>query len=149
MSTMQVGALRTRLNTLPHHPDSDEGRAAYQKQLVDWDTKHGAQTQVTEDTPYPLRPGTAPVCTAECWNCGTNNHRHNACPVPIGSEAHISPKEAAWRRICSMTLGPINRANAIPIHLVAINQYLPSTSWVEELGLERNADQGNGEGSSA
>jgi len=149
MSTTQVDALRARLNILPHHPDNDAGRAAYRKQLADWDTKHGSQTRVTEETPYPLRPGTAPICTAECWNCGTNGHRRDACPTPIGNEARIGPKEAAWRRICTMTLGLINRANATPIHLVVVNQYPPRTPWAEELGSERTVDQGNGEGSPA
>ena len=95
MSTTQVDALRACLNTLPHHPDDDTGRATYRKQLANWDTKHSSQTCVTEETPYPLRLGTAPICTAECWNHGTNGHRHDACPIPISNEVHISPKEAA------------------------------------------------------
>ena len=149
MSTSQVDAICARLNTLPHHPDNDTGRATYRKQLANWDTKHGSQTRVTEEIPYPLRPGTSPICTAECWNCSTNGHRRDACPIPIGNEARIGPKEAAWRCICMMTLGPINRTNNAPIHLVVVNEYPPRTPWAEELGSEGVVDQGNGEGSSA
>ena len=87
MSMAQIDVLRNCLNTLPHHPDNDAGRAAYQRQLVDWDTKYGSQARVTEEMPYPLRPGTTTVCTAEWWNCGTNGHRCDACPIPIGHEA--------------------------------------------------------------
>jgi hypothetical protein len=148
MSTAQIDALRNRLNMLPHHPYNDAGRAAYKRQLVEWDTRYSSQTHVTEETPYPLRPGTTAVCTAKCWNCGTNGHRRDACPIPIGHEARINPKEAAWRRICTMVLGPINRTNATPVHLVVVNQYPPRTPWAEELGSEGDANQGNGEGSS-
>ena len=149
MSANQIEALRKRLNVLPHHPDNEAGRAAYQRQLADWDMRHGSQARVTEETPYPLKPGTTSVCTAECWNCGTNGHRRDACPIPIGHEARINPKEAAWRRICTMALGPVNRANATPVHLVVVNQYPTRTPWAEELGSEGDTDQGNGEGSSA
>jgi hypothetical protein len=50
----QIAALRGRLNILPHHPNTDGGRVAYNLQLAEWERRHGRDTRVTEETPYPL-----------------------------------------------------------------------------------------------
>jgi len=146
----QTTALHARLNNLIHHPDTDAGRAAYRAQLAKWETKHGQNARVTEETPYPLRPGTATVCSGECWICGTNGHRRDQCPITIGSPMCISAKEGAWRRICNTILGAFNKVTAIPVQLVALEQYdyEPGTAWVEELGSHEGEGQGKGEGSS-
>ena len=75
----QITALRGRLNILPHHPNTDGGRAAYRLQLTEWEGWHGRDARVTEETPYPLRPGTAPVCAGECWICGMTGHWSSRC----------------------------------------------------------------------
>jgi hypothetical protein len=62
----------------------------------------------------------------------------------------INAKENAWRRICNTILGAANRATAIPVQLVAFEQYehVPQTDWVEEPDNDGNGEQGKAEGSS-
>jgi hypothetical protein len=147
----QIAALRGRLNILPHHPNTDGGRAAYRLQLTEWEGRHGRDTRVTEETPYPLRPGTAPVCAGECWICGMTGHRRDRCQAQPGSQACISPRENLWRRICGTMLGPINRENATPVQHVAVDQYgyALGTPWAVGLEPTEAIEQGKEEGSSA
>ena len=62
-------ALLTRIQKYPHHPDMEAGRQAHQAQQADWAKTHGLKAMVTESTPYPLRPGTLPVGSGECFTC--------------------------------------------------------------------------------
>ncbi|KIO01834.1 hypothetical protein M404DRAFT_39017, partial [Pisolithus tinctorius Marx 270] len=55
-------------------PNDEEGQRKYMAQLTAWITKHGDSAWVTEYTPYPLKPGTAMVCSGECFRCGTHRH---------------------------------------------------------------------------
>ena len=67
-------ALLLCLQKYPHHPDTEAGRQAHQAQQAEWAKTHGFNAIVTESTPYPLRPGTAPVCSGECFTCGFTGH---------------------------------------------------------------------------
>jgi hypothetical protein len=147
----QIAALRGRLNVLPHHPNTDGGRTAYRLQLAEWERRHGRDTRVTEETPYPLRPGTAPVCAGECWICGMTGHRRDRCQVQPGSQECISPRENLWRRICGTMLGPINRENFTPVQHVAVDQYgyTLGAPWTAGLDHTEAVEQGKEEGSSA
>jgi hypothetical protein len=147
----QIAALRGRINILPHHPDTEGGRVAYQAQLVEWDRKYGRETKVTEETPYPLRPGTAPVCAGECWICGMVGHRRDRCQVQPGSPACITPQENLWRRICGTLLGLINQEKTIQVQHVAVDQYgyVQGSPWMVEPALPEMAEQGKEDGSSA
>ena len=147
----RIAALRARLNVLPHHQDTDGGRAAYRLQLAEWERRHGRDARVTEETPYPLRPGTAPVCAGECWICGMVGHRRDRCQIQPGNPACISQRENLWRRICGTMLGPINRENTTPVQHVAVDQYgyALSTPWTVELEPTGVSEQGKEEGSSA
>ena len=151
LTPQQIAALRGRLNILPHHPNTEGGRAAYHLQLAEWERKHGRDTKVTEETPYPLRPGTAPVCAGECWICGMVGHRRDRCQVQPGSPTCISQRENLWRRICGTMLGPINRENTTPVQHVAVDQYghALGTPWAVELEPKEAIEQGKEEGSSA
>ncbi|KIJ58242.1 hypothetical protein HYDPIDRAFT_65270, partial [Hydnomerulius pinastri MD-312] len=62
-------------------PNTEEGRAAYQEQLIQWATKWGFDGRCTPQTPFPLRPGTSPVCAGECFRCGHTGHRQHECPA--------------------------------------------------------------------
>jgi hypothetical protein len=63
--------LRKHVEEMPHHPDSMTGRSAYEEQLKQWFTANGQDGRVTEETPFPLRPGSAMICSGECFQCGT------------------------------------------------------------------------------
>ena len=147
----QIAALQGRLNMLPHHPNTEGGRAAYCLQVVEWERKHGQGARATEETPYPLRPGTAPVCAGECWICGMTRHRRDRCQIQPGNPACISQRENLWHCICGTMLGPINWENTTPVQHVAVDQYgyALGTPWAAELEPTEVTKQVKEEGSSA
>lgn len=98
---------------------------------------HGLGTRITESTPYPLRPGTAPVNSGECFTCGHTGHMGRRDGGGCGGHRALHPNEQAWRVICTRILKePRGTAN---IQLVAIDDY--GTTWQDI--------QGNGEGPSS
>lgn len=101
---------RTRLAaqyaTIPHHPDSDTGKQAYAQQVQEWHTAHGADAIPNSSRPYPLKPGTAPLGSRECFNCGlatAPTHQAYECNYPA-----VPAQETKWRetvsRLVSRTL---------------------------------------------
>jgi hypothetical protein len=71
----EKAAIQQRLKTYPHQPDTDAGRATYRRQIAQWTANRGTGDTVTDTTPVPLRPGTAAICSSECFKCGTHGHR--------------------------------------------------------------------------
>lgn len=130
--------LQALLNRLPHHPDTQPGRQAHQAQQTEWVKTYGYGTKITEKTPYPLRPGTAPVNSGECFTCGYVGHlgaRNGELCESLGHRP-LHPNEQQWRVICSRILKePRAPAN---VHLIAIDDY----------GTTLQEIQGNGEGPS-
>lgn len=134
----QKAEIRALLSRFPHHPDMQAGRQAHQAQQAEWVRVYGYGTKVTEKTPYPLRPGTAPVNSGECFTCGQPGHvgaRTGENCVALGYRV-LHPNEQQWRVICSRILKePRHTTN---IHYVAIDNY----------GTTLQDIQGNGEGPS-
>ncbi|KAF5366922.1 hypothetical protein D9615_010679 [Tricholomella constricta] len=95
-------ALRARIAGMVHHPNTEAGRTAHQAQQRAWIEQHGAETKVTELTPYPLRPGTLPPNSNECFGCGMAGHIAPRCPLPM--ERKLNIREADWRAICRSVL---------------------------------------------
>ena len=119
----QKAEIQLLLNRFPHHPDTQAGRQAHQAQQAEWVKTFGYGTRVTEKTPYPLRPGTAPVKSGECFTCRHTGHlgvRTGETCEALGHRT-LHPNEQQWRVICSRILkeprAPTN------IHLVAIDDY--------------------------
>jgi hypothetical protein len=136
----QRTALRALLAVLPHHPDTLDGRRAHQAQQAEWVRNYGFGTKVTEKTPYPLRPGTAPVNSGECFTCGKPGHlgtRTGETCIALGHRV-LHPNEQQWRVICARILKE-PKVTTTNIHLVAIDDY----------GTTLQDLQGNGEGPSA
>ncbi|KAF5374109.1 hypothetical protein D9615_008813 [Tricholomella constricta] len=136
-------ALRARLAEMLHHPNTEAGRTAHQAQQRAWIEKHGAETKVTELTAYPLRPGTLPANSNECFGCGQSGHIAPKCPLPM--ERRLNIREADWRAICRSVL---RITFATPVRYIAIDDYggiaaVEPSAYIEEL-----EDQGNGEGPS-
>lgn len=127
-------ALQVQLMKYPQHPDTDAGRKAHQAQQAEWMTTHGPGTRITESTPYPLRPGTAPVNSGECFTCGFTGHLGRRDGSTCDGRRALHPNEQAWRSICSRILKETR--GAVNINLVAFDDY--GTGWQEV--------QGNGEG---
>ncbi|KIK35301.1 hypothetical protein CY34DRAFT_96348 [Suillus luteus UH-Slu-Lm8-n1] len=85
--------------TIPHHPNSEAGKQAYTQQLQDWHAQHGTDAIPNSQRPYPLKPGTSPIGSRKCFNCGMATmppHQAYDCtnePVPI--------QETKWRETVS------------------------------------------------
>jgi hypothetical protein len=58
---------------LPHHPNTPAGLIAYRAQIAVWHTAN-PNRKPDEQHPYPLMPGTPPVGSRECWDCGLPGH---------------------------------------------------------------------------
>ncbi|KAJ7248273.1 hypothetical protein B0H12DRAFT_1020125 [Mycena haematopus] len=88
---------------ITHHPDTDAGRRAHGDQQQAWFAAHG-NVAISVNTPYPLRPGRAPVNSGECFRCGHLGHTNyqRRCEAPV--EQCISIREQQWRRIASQAL---------------------------------------------
>lgn len=140
-------ALREHIKNLPQHPNTPQGCLEHQKQQQAWVSKYGIGATVTEHTPYPLRPGTLPINSGECWKCGVNRHRTNECMVP--PERCLHPNETIWRWICATVLRePYTQARnqgTANVRLVQIDDY---GTWERYEGgsIEEVEDQGNGQG---
>lgn len=89
-----------------------------------------------ENTPFPLMPGTAQICSGECFQCGAHGHISPECQLP--PDTQLPKNETIWRGICTRTLGAFNRATAPQVNYVFEEVFTPE---VEE--------QGKGQGSLA
>lgn len=129
-------ALLVCLQKYPHHPDTEAGRQAHQAQQAEWMKTHGMGAFVTESTPYPLRPGTLPVGSGECFTCGFSGHMGRRDGSTCGGTRALHPHEQTWRAICSRILRQTR--TVANVHMVAVDDY--GTTWQEV--------QGNGDGPS-
>ncbi|KAI0651486.1 hypothetical protein C8Q79DRAFT_1004773 [Trametes meyenii] len=84
-------------NALAPPPNTDEGRAQYERQVRDWHAKYEGQ-QPNEQRPYPLTPGTLPVAKRDCWKCGQSAHgQGNPC-----NNTKVPELENTWRVIAGL-----------------------------------------------
>lgn len=125
-------ALQVQLTKYPQHPDTEAGRKAHQAQQVDWMKTYGPGTRITESTPYPLRPGTAPVNTGECFTCSITGHLGRQDGTTCDGRRALHPNEQTWRSICSRILK--EPRGTVNIHLVTVDDY--GTVWQETQGNE-------------
>ena len=125
-------ALLTCLQKYPQQPDTEVGRQAHQTQQADWARTHGLNVLVTESTPYPLRPGTLPVGSGECFTCGLPGHMGCQDSSTCGGNRALHPHEQMWRSICSRILRQTHAAASI--QLVAVDDY--GTIWQDMQGKE-------------
>ncbi|KAJ6557756.1 hypothetical protein B0H19DRAFT_1025006 [Mycena capillaripes] len=103
---------------ITHHPDTDTGRRAHADQQQQWYAAHG-NAQMSINTPYPLRPGRAPVNSGECYRCGIVGHTNfrKACTAP--QDQCIHPREGVWRRIAAQAL----REPAVAVRAVSYSAW--------------------------
>ena len=76
--------VKLRLGQYLHQQVNDEGQKEYLAQLAMWMAKHCKATRITELTPYLLKPGTAMICSGECFCYGTHSHISQDCLVDEG-----------------------------------------------------------------
>jgi hypothetical protein len=120
--------MRGRINELVHHPDTTEGHTAYEEQVRQWEARWGRGARCTEQSPYPLMPGTALICSGECFRCGAHGHIGPECQMPLDNQ--LPKNESIWRGLSTRMLGTFNRATAPQINIVFNNVY------AEEQGKE-------------
>ena len=73
-----------RVAGILHCLDTEEGWGQYKADVAAWHNTHG-QTTPNIDRPYLLTPGTVPLGSSECYNCGratAPTHTSGACPMP-------------------------------------------------------------------
>ncbi|KAJ7115617.1 hypothetical protein C8R43DRAFT_1038617 [Mycena crocata] len=97
------------ITRLPHHPDTPEGRRAHGDQQQEAYRLYG-NAEITVNTPYPLRPGRAPLNSGECYRCGFVGHTNymRRCEAPM--EQCLNPREQQWRRVVSQALREVPTA---------------------------------------
>jgi hypothetical protein len=100
------------------YPRTAEGKAAYEKALQAWWNRNGFNARATATDLLPLSPGTAPLGSRECFNCGRNDYNdtrfpHKASTCPITPK--IPYQEKMWR-IDYANQGRNTRTNDEPDH---------------------------------
>ena len=144
--------------TLPHHPSTEAGGAAYHLQVTEW---HRANPHIKPDErhPYPLTPGSVPVSSRECWGCGLLGHMSGA---PVCAGQTLPEPERDWRRIAGFITREYNkdRLTTTPVNYVGnhysqhtpyphYNQYRQAYGGGGAYLEEIDEGQGNGGGPSA
>ncbi|KAG6838955.1 hypothetical protein C0991_007042 [Blastosporella zonata] len=126
---------------------SDASRARYHAAVNQWHAINLRAYAATEDRPYPLTPGTAPLGSRECTGCGRVGHLENNCTATT----RIPQIESRWRR----KVDSIKRAANTPTIAVSLVDAFESLSIaphdlraiVDAYLAEKDA-QGKGEGPS-
>ena len=121
-----------QLAKYPQHPVTEAGRRAHQAQQAEWMRIHGPGTHITESMPYPLRPGTSPINSGECFTCGYTGHMGKRDGSNCEGRRALHPNEQAWRAICSQILRETR--GAVNFQLVMVDDY--GTVWQDIQGNE-------------
>ncbi|KAJ6476060.1 hypothetical protein C8R47DRAFT_1220523 [Mycena vitilis] len=110
-------------------PNTPEGMVRYQAQLAAWRTRNPGEERLIaiETSGYPLQPGTADPCSAECWRCGfvVRPVHGQACPGPF-----VPDLERRFRMVCGQWLGRTQPAAAA--HYV--EEIVAGVPWYEAAG---------------
>ncbi|KAG1824585.1 uncharacterized protein BJ212DRAFT_1295721 [Suillus subaureus] len=122
MSPEEWDMLRKHVEEIPHHQNNAAGRAAYKEQLKQWFATNSQDGKVTEGTPFSLQPGSAMICSGECFRYEVHGHIMAECPIPEASQ--LSLQEKIQCSITAYLLGNFNQGQAVQIALVFEDEYV-------------------------
>jgi hypothetical protein len=133
------------------YPNTDDGLQKYQTAITAWMLKYGAAAPDWNTDHFPLTPGTSPLGSNECYNCGIAGHRGDECT----SNGNPIPKlEATWRsRINGLLRSRRSRfaesSGSVLVFLIDSDRVEvdPGVYDTTELEFTEYEDQGNGQGS--
>lgn len=143
-------------NSLPHHPNTEAGHTAHQRQVAEYTRKHGS-TRPDEYKAYPLTPGTELVASGACFTCGLNiptKHNTYACTAAV----KLHPNETRYRSIGAICYGitrgpppPPTGSTVASVRMVDVTNEDEETlrELIEGGAFITEVDQGKGEGPSA
>ncbi|KIJ45537.1 hypothetical protein M422DRAFT_46600 [Sphaerobolus stellatus SS14] len=137
-------------------PDTQDGWQHHTAAVARWNEKWGVMTQPAPERPYPLSPGTSPIGTRECFQCGRRTEpphsaRENRCIHP-----HVNQVEKAYRAQYQFGLNTTGYQQPPGTPSPALRQTAPvhHVGTIEEVAEEYTEyynqfgdDQGNEEGS--
>ncbi|KAJ3817696.1 hypothetical protein F5880DRAFT_1627410 [Lentinula raphanica] len=103
-SSVDKAALRAAITAKQPYPDTEEGRRSWEQDIREWARRFGQNMRFSDQTVMPLTPGTAPVCSGECFRCGRGHRRGEDCTA-----GGIPKIEGNWRAYCQRILGSENR----------------------------------------
>ncbi|KAF9061829.1 hypothetical protein BDP27DRAFT_1428524 [Rhodocollybia butyracea] len=132
----QQAILVRNASLLPHHPNTSEGLQAYRSQLAAWALKWGQEAVIDHDKPVPLKPGTAPVASGKCFNCGLKGHQGRFCEATGDQILGIHERE--WRVLCGRNLPRVmgSFGRSAQVNHVMDNEF---ELWLSGEGLDQNA----------
>ncbi|KAG6808875.1 hypothetical protein H0H92_002491 [Tricholoma furcatifolium] len=143
----------TIIQNLPPPPPKNEAtRTAHGILVTQWQAANAGMTTATEDRPFPLTPGTAPLGSGECTGCGEIGHFESNCTVP--ERDRLPMLERRWRRKVNSIRKAVRNTNVTTagVNLVLDDataaHYTPQELETLNQFLDQQRDQGNGDGSS-
>jgi hypothetical protein len=135
--------IRDLIARYPVQPMSDQGMREYGQQIKAWMERHPNTRLASWETGYPLRPGTKPVCSKECWQCGQGFHKGEKCISP-----EVPQPERWWRSYCARTLGQAGTGQVTAVQWVGDLGDNDSEYFCGPLASQVRAQLGKGEGPS-
>jgi len=95
-------------------------------QIIEW---HRANPGIAPDEQhhYPLTPGTAPIGSRECYDCGQPGHGQGA-PPPVCPGQTLPDPERTWRRIAGYIDREFKKESraAAAVNYIGYQGHLPS-----------------------
>jgi hypothetical protein len=136
-SAKEITDMEIRISRMPHQPNTPAGKAAYADDLARW-LLFNPSNHVSQESGYPLAPGTLQVGTGDCWSCGMATiPRHDARSCTATVKVH--PKERIWRRLAFNVLKHRPRAEQVnAVHLAG--------NWYDAYTPSSPDESGNGDG---
>ncbi|KZP10637.1 hypothetical protein FIBSPDRAFT_962943 [Athelia psychrophila] len=103
ISSQLVALAQQAVEANPPPDTTEEGRRQYNTACANWINKYGADRRPDFNTDhFPLTPGSSPLGSGECFNCGLTGHMGRDC----ASTTKIPAQESIWRARVNGAVNP-------------------------------------------